>query len=90
MIHNGIIENFARLRAELEATGVEFVSDTDTECAAHLLAAETRALRAAGTHEGPQLLAEGMRRVVRRLEGAFTLLAVDVDVPDAVVAARRN
>jgi len=90
VIHNGIIENFGRLRAELEATGVEFVSDTDTECAAHLLAAEMRALRAAGAEEGPQLLAEGMRRVVRRLEGAFTLLAVDVDVPDAVVAARRN
>ena len=90
VIHNGIIENFARLRRELEATGVEFASDTDTECAAHLLAAEMRALREAGGATGPQLLAEGMRRVVRRLEGAFTLLAVDVDVPDAVVAARRN
>jgi glutamine---fructose-6-phosphate transaminase (isomerizing) len=90
VIHNGIIENFARLRAELEATGVAFVSDTDTECAAHLLAAEMRALRDAGAESGPQLLAEGMRRVSRRLEGAFTLLAVDVDVPDAVVGARRN
>jgi glucosamine--fructose-6-phosphate aminotransferase (isomerizing) len=93
VIHNGIIENFARLRAELEATGVEFVSDTDTECAAHLLAAEMRALREAGQDtalDGPHLLAEGMRRAVRRLEGAFTLLAIDVDVPDAVVAARRN
>src|ERR687890_1334289 len=37
VIHNGIIENFARLRAELEAGGVEFASDTDTECAAHLM-----------------------------------------------------
>jgi glucosamine--fructose-6-phosphate aminotransferase (isomerizing) len=95
VIHNGIIENFARLRTELQATGVEFVSDTDTECAAHLLAAEMRALRAeaadgSASVEGPQLLAEGMRRVCRRLEGAFTLLAVDVDVPDAVVGARRN
>ncbi|UQU64117.1 glutamine--fructose-6-phosphate transaminase (isomerizing) [Couchioplanes caeruleus] len=90
VIHNGIIENFSRLRAELEATGVEFVSDTDTECAAHLLAAEIRGLRESGGAEGPQLLAEGMRRAVRRLEGAFTLLAIDVDVPDAVVAARRN
>jgi len=90
VIHNGIIENFARLRAELEATGVEFRSDTDTECAAHLLAAEMRALREAGAQGGPQLLAEGMRRTVRRLEGAFTLLAVDVDQPDAVVGARRN
>ena len=90
VIHNGIIENFARLRAELEATGIEFASDTDTECAAHLLAAEIRALREAGAAEGPHLLAEGMRRVCRRLEGAFTLLAVDVEVPDAVVGARRN
>jgi len=90
VIHNGIIENFARLRAELEATGVEFASDTDTECAAHLLAAEVRALRAAGARAGTALLAEGMRRAVRRLDGAFTLLAVDLEVPDAVVAARRN
>jgi glucosamine--fructose-6-phosphate aminotransferase (isomerizing) len=90
VIHNGIIENFARLRAELEAAGVEFTSDTDTECAAHLLAAEARLLRDAGGLSGPALLAEAMRRTVRRLEGAFTLLAVDVDVPGAVVAARRN
>ena len=90
VIHNGIIENFARLRAELEATGVEFISDTDTECAAHLLAAEMRVLRENGAEDGPQLLAEGMRRTVRRLEGAFTLLATDVQVPGAVVAARRN
>jgi glutamine---fructose-6-phosphate transaminase (isomerizing) len=90
VIHNGIIENFARLRAELEATGVEFTSDTDTECAAHLLAAEVRLLRSSQDLSGPALLAEAMRRTVRRLEGAFTLLAIDVDVPDAVVAARRN
>jgi glutamine---fructose-6-phosphate transaminase (isomerizing) len=90
VIHNGIIENFARLRAELEATGVEFRSDTDTECAAHLLAAEMRVLRESGAADGPELLAEGMRRAVRRLEGAFTLLATDVQVPGAVVAARRN
>src|SRR5436190_7303 len=44
VIHNGIIENFARLRAELEADGVIFASDTDTECVAHLLAAELRRL----------------------------------------------
>ncbi len=42
MIHNGIIENFAKLRAELEAAGVVFASDTDTECVAHLLQRELR------------------------------------------------
>jgi glucosamine--fructose-6-phosphate aminotransferase (isomerizing) len=91
VIHNGILENFARLRAELEGCGVEFTSDTDTECAAHLLERELDAVRAE-TREGDagQLLAEAMRRVCRRLEGAFTLLAVDADTPGVVVGARRN
>jgi glucosamine--fructose-6-phosphate aminotransferase (isomerizing) len=81
VIHNGIIENFASLKAELIADGVQFASQTDTEVAAHLLA---RAYA-----ETPDL-ADAMRAVARRLEGAFTLLAVHADVPDTVVAARRN
>ena len=81
IIHNGIIENFARLRAELEDSGVSFSSDTDTEVVAHLLSAEV----ATGMD-----LAEAMRSVCRRLEGAFTLVAVHADIPDRVVAARRN
>src|SRR5215212_6265724 len=57
----------------------------------NLLAAEMAKLWADNAEkDGPQLLAEGMRRVCARLEGAFTLLAVDVQVPDAVVGARRN
>jgi glucosamine--fructose-6-phosphate aminotransferase (isomerizing) len=92
VIHNGIIENFARLRVELEAQGIEFASDTDTECAAHLLAAELAAMDAADVDHGPASarLAEAMRRVCGRLEGAFTLLAVDTHAPGAVVGARRN
>jgi glutamine---fructose-6-phosphate transaminase (isomerizing) len=98
VIHNGIIENFASLRAELEAGGVEFASDTDTECAAHLLAAELDSLEESapgqGADGGPRpaggLLAEAMRRVCRRLAGAFTLLAVDARTPGVVVGARRD
>ncbi|HEU4423355.1 MAG TPA: glutamine--fructose-6-phosphate transaminase (isomerizing), partial [Pilimelia sp.] len=89
VIHNGIIENFAKLRTELEGSGVEFASDTDTECVAHLLAAEL-AVVAAEVDDPARRLAEAMRRVCRRLEGAFTLLAVDAEAPDAVVGARRN
>jgi glucosamine--fructose-6-phosphate aminotransferase (isomerizing) len=85
VIHNGIIENFASLRAECEAAGVEFASETDTEVAAHLLAAAYRA-----TPEGPGRLAEAMRVVSRRLEGAFTLVAAHADEPDTLVASRRN
>ncbi len=81
LIHNGIIENFAVLRAELQAHGVEFRSETDTEVAAQLLGVEV----AAGTD-----LAEAMRTVCRRLDGAFTLVAIDVEQPGRLVAARRN
>ena len=82
VIHNGIIENFAELRSELTEAGVHLSSETDTEVVAHLLAAETP--RAHGD------LAEAMRRVCRRLEGAFTLVAIDSEQPDLVVGARRN
>ena len=81
LVHNGIIENFAALRAELEADGFTFSSETDSEAAAHLVARE---MEAAGD------LTEAMRRTAANLEGAFTLLAVHRDAPDVVVAARRN
>ena len=81
LIHNGIIENFAVLKAELEAEGAVFTSETDTEVAAQLLGREV----AAGAD-----LADAMRTVCRRLEGAFTLVAIDATDPDRLVAARRN
>jgi len=86
VIHNGIIENFAALRRELEDRGIEFRSDTDTESVAHLLADAYHGL----PDSTPGRLAEAMRQVCRRLDGAFTLLAVHRDVPDVVVGARRN
>lgn len=81
VIHNGIIENFAALRAELEAEGVTFRSETDTEVAAALLGREYRA---------SENLESAFRNVVNRLEGAFTLLAMHEDQPGLVVGARRN
>ncbi|MEU5631979.1 glutamine--fructose-6-phosphate transaminase (isomerizing) [Streptomyces rishiriensis] len=81
VVHNGIIENFAVLRAELAERGHELLSETDTEVVAHLLAEEFSVTAD---------LAEAMRLVCRRLEGAFTLVAVHADEPDVVVGARRN
>ncbi|MCX4916456.1 glutamine--fructose-6-phosphate transaminase (isomerizing) [Streptomyces sp. NPDC060011] len=81
VVHNGIIENFASLRAELAERGHDLTSETDTEVVAHLLAEEFSSCAD---------LAEAMRLVCRRLEGAFTLVAVDADDPDVVVGARRN
>ena len=81
VVHNGIIENFAVLRDELESRGHEMRSETDTEVVSHLLGEEY-----ARTGD----LVEAMRAVCNRLEGAFTLVAVHADVPDLVVGARRN
>ncbi|MEU9142664.1 glutamine--fructose-6-phosphate transaminase (isomerizing) [Streptomyces sp. NPDC048349] len=81
VVHNGIIENFAVLRSELAERGHRLESETDTEVVAHLLAEEFAA-------DGD--LAAAMRQVCRRLEGAFTLVAVHADAPDVVVGARRN
>jgi glucosamine--fructose-6-phosphate aminotransferase (isomerizing) len=81
VIHNGIIENSARLKADLVQRGVAFTSETDTEVAAHLLAE---------AYDRNGDLAEAMREVCRSLEGAFTLLAVHADAPGTVVGARRS
>jgi glutamine---fructose-6-phosphate transaminase (isomerizing) len=92
VVHNGIIENFASLRAELEDSGHELASQTDTELVAHLLEDEM-ATQPDGPEPGPAQsgpLASAMRAVCARLEGAFTLVAVDVRDPQAVVGARRN
>ncbi|MGX1858491.1 glutamine--fructose-6-phosphate transaminase (isomerizing) [Dietzia sp. NPDC055340] len=84
IVHNGIIENFAPLRAELEAAGVELVSDTDSEVAAHLL---TRAMES-GVTAGD--FVASCRAVLARLEGAFTLVFSHAKHPDVLVAARRS
>jgi glutamine---fructose-6-phosphate transaminase (isomerizing) len=81
LVHNGIIENYVSLRDELAQAGIHCVSETDTEIVAQLLGQQV----SAGVP-----LAKAMRVVCGRLRGAFTLVAVDKQVPDTVVAARRN
>jgi glutamine---fructose-6-phosphate transaminase (isomerizing) len=83
VIHNGIIENFAPLRAELEADGHELRSETDTEVVAHLVESLRR-------QEPGIALGEALRRACRRLRGAYTLVVLERTEPDVVVAARRT
>ena len=84
VVHNGIIENYATLRHELEAAGVEFASDTDTEVAVHLVAHEYHHGETAGDFTASVLA------VLRRLEGHFTLVFANADEPGTIVAARRS
>ncbi|MEN9605386.1 MAG: hypothetical protein RJB29_260 [Actinomycetota bacterium] len=82
LIHNGIIENYVQLRAELEIKGHKFKSDTDTESVVHLLSDARK--------ENNGDLAAAMRQVCQQLKGSFTLLAIHSDNPSHIVGARRN
>ncbi len=82
LIHNGIIENYVELRAELEKRGHIFKSETDTESVVHLLSDARK------SHNGD--LAAAMRDVCGQLRGSFTLLAIHADEPGRIVGARRN
>lgn len=81
VVHNGIIENFEPLKAELSAQGYAFISDTDTEVIAHLIEA---ALKTAPD------LAEAVRVCVLRLRGAFAIAVIHESEPDRVVVAREG
>ncbi len=81
LVHNGIIENFAEIKAELIEKGSIFKSETDTEVVAHLVAqiySETNDLK------------EAVRLATKRLEGAYALCVIHQDVPNTIVATRRN
>ena len=84
VVHNGIIENYAVLRRELETAGVEFASDTDTEVTVHLVSQAYRHGETAGDFVSSVLA------VLRRLEGHFTLVFACADDPGTIVAARRS
>jgi glutamine---fructose-6-phosphate transaminase (isomerizing) len=84
VVHNGIIENYATLRRELEAAGVEFASDTDTEVTVHLVAHEYHHGQTAGDFTASVLA------VLRRLEGHFTVVFANADEPGTIIAARRS
>ena len=79
IVHNGIIENHAELRADLEAQGFVFNSDTDTEVIAHLLA---------GLLGKGQSIGEATRHAIDRLVGAYALAVLDPNDPDCLVVAR--
>ena len=79
VVHNGVIENYAALRRELEAQGVAFRSQTDTEVVAHLVARELG--------DGDDLFS-AVRRVLPKLEGTYGLAVVSPRCPGEIVGAR--
>ena len=81
LVHNGIIENYQELKEELIKEGSKFLSQTDTEVAAHLIAHE---------YGKTKNLLEAMQAAVKRIKGAFAFCAIHKNEPDKIVVAKRN
>ena len=81
VVHNGIVENFESLKAELMASGVEFRTDTDTEVIANLIAAELASGKG---------LADAVRGAAALLEGSYALGVVSAAHPDMIVGVRQQ
>lgn len=79
LVHNGIVENFAELKSDLQSKGVQFQSETDTEVIAQLLA----------HHYRGDLLA-ALQKTVSELKGSFALAAVHREHPEEIVVAARE
>lgn len=81
VVHNGIIENYMKLKDELIEKGYTFVSDTDTETAAHLIDYYIKA--------GASLI-DAVFKTLERIEGSYALGVISVDHPDELIAARKD
>ncbi|MCT0215474.1 glutamine--fructose-6-phosphate transaminase (isomerizing) [Synechococcus sp. CS-1330] len=89
VVQNGIIENYRGLREELQAEGVVFLSETDTEVIPHLLARELERRQAAGEQASAALLLAALQSVLPLLQGAYALAVVWAEAPGALVVARK-
>lgn len=81
IVHNGIIENYQEHKSRLEAQGIRFSSETDTEVLVNCIAEEYTP----GTH-----LLEAFARALRKAHGAYAVALISPDEPDTVYAARQS
>ncbi|MGJ1203793.1 glutamine--fructose-6-phosphate transaminase (isomerizing) [Sphingobacterium lactis] len=82
MIHNGIIENYAQLKSELQKAGYEFHSDTDSEVLLNFIE-DIKSKNACS-------LEEAIRIALKRVTGAYVILLIDAAQPDTIIAARKG
>ncbi len=82
MIHNGIIENYAQIKKELETKGYSFTSDTDTEVLLNFIEDIQK--------NNESSLEEAVRIALKRITGAYCILLIDEDDPETIIAARKG
>jgi glucosamine--fructose-6-phosphate aminotransferase (isomerizing) len=90
LVHNGIIENYASLRARFTKQGHKFLSQTDTEVLAHLVGHHLNRLLAKGRALTPELLVEALGAATKEAEGTYAVGIVHVDLPAVLTGARRG
>ena len=90
VVHNGIIENYMALKAGLQARGVKFESQTDTEVVAHLVGEAIARRRQGAVPLSSALFVEAVREALSELKGTYALGIVSADCPDVVIGARRE
>ena len=81
VVHNGIIENYAKLKAQLQSEGVVFKSQTDTEVIAHLINR---------FYEADKNIFNAVRDALKKLEGSYALGVISSDYPDRIIACRKE
>ncbi len=90
LVHNGVIENYASLKAELQSTGVCFLSETDTEVLANLIAyCYAREVEANG-HGPSEAFVTAVRQALLQVEGTYGIAVMCRDVPSELVGARKG
>jgi glucosamine--fructose-6-phosphate aminotransferase (isomerizing) len=87
LVHNGVIENYQALKAELAREGAQFRSQTDTEVLAHLVG---KHYDAAGGEPSKARLIEALRKALKQVIGTYGIALVHQDVPDVIIGARRG
>ena len=89
LVHNGVIENYSKLRKALQAKGYEFRTATDSEAIAHLLAHELQRLKAAGATPGSQKLClDALQATLPQLKGTYGLAVLFEECPGMLMVAR--
>lgn len=90
IVHNGIIENYIKLKQWLQAQGVVFRSDTDTEVVVHLINFYYKKEKEDSSSKKDDLLFKAVNKTLKRLEGSYALGVICADYPDRIIAVRKD
>jgi glucosamine--fructose-6-phosphate aminotransferase (isomerizing) len=90
IVHNGIIENYLALKKKLQAQGVRFRSETDTEVVAHLISWHWQALLRRNSKSSREILIQAVRSALGEIRGTYALGIMCTALPDLVIGARRD